>query len=249
MNYSMINNALKKVVGAATLITLTATIMPDAAQAQRVRYSGRSINGPIVDFDINTTVTEDTSSVGDANLGYFVGAIRDFNITEDNFSINNFAICGQDPCPLGDLTVRRLTTEADGNTISDLFVDGGSTITVESLGFLLPANNGIDFSNISNILRYDVSFPGGKDREQPDIVWLVQSNNSSLINNLTGLEEVNRIAGFFPRGASSGGTFAIGVQSSQSVPEPSTIAASLLSIGALGMRSLLQHRQRLKKQS
>lgn len=245
----MINNVFKKVVGAATLITLTATIMPDAAQAQRVRYSGASINGPIIDFDINTTVTEDSSSLGDENLGNFLGAIQNFNIIQPNFSLNNFSICGQEPCPLGDLTVRRLTTEADGMTISDLFVDGGSTITVESLGFLLPFNNGINFSNISNILRYDVSFLGGEDREQPDVVWLVQSDNSSLINNLTGFEEVNRIVGFFPRQASSGGTFAIDLQSSQPVPEPSTVAASLLTIGGLGMRSLLQYRKRQKKQS
>jgi len=248
MSYSMINNLFKKVVGAATLITLTATIMPDAAQAQRVRYSGASINGPIIDFDINTTVTEDSSSVGDENLGNFLGVVQNFNITQPNFSLNNFSTCGQDTCPLGDLIVRRLTTEADGMTISDLFVDGGSTITVQSLGFLLPANNGINFSNIGNILRYDVSFSGGEDRDRPDVVWLVQSDNSSLINNLTGFEEVNRIVGFFPRQASSGGTFAIDLQSSQQVPEPSTVAASLLTIGGLGVRSLLQNRKRLKKQ-
>ncbi|MBE9206032.1 hypothetical protein IQ244_05790 [Nostoc sp. LEGE 06077] len=243
----MINNALKKVVGVATLMTLAATMMPDAAQAQRARYSGASMNGPVVTFDVNTTVTESLPGLGNDNLGYFPGAIQNFNITLDNFSINNSAICGQDPCPLGNLTVRRLTTEADGNTISDLNIDGGSDVTV---GFLQDFFDQSEINFSGNVLRYDVSFLAGTASNQPDVVWFIQSDDSRLINNLTGFDGINRIFGIFPSQASGGGTFAINQQNnSQPVPEPSTVAASLLSVGALGMRSLLQHRKHLKKQS
>ncbi|AFY44395.1 hypothetical protein [Nostoc sp. PCC 7107] len=243
----MMNNAFKKVVGAATLITLAVTMMPDAAQAQRFRYSGRSINGQVIDFDINTTVTEQSPGLGNDNLGYFPGAIQDFNIALPSSDISNLAICGQDTCPLGDLTISRLTTEADGTTVSNLNIDGGSTVTLNSLqNFFF--DGGINF--LGNVLRYDLSFLGGATSNQPDVVWFIQSDDSRLINNLTGLGEVNRIIGFFPSQASSGGTFSFDLQnSSQPVPEPSTVAASLLSVGALGMRSLLQHRKRLKKVS
>ncbi|MCC5639988.1 hypothetical protein LC593_30000 [Nostoc sp. CHAB 5844] len=240
----MINNALMKVVGAATLMTLAATMMPDAAQAQRFRYSGRSINGQVIDFDVNTTVTEQSPGLGNDNLGYFPGAIQDFNIALPSSDISNLAICGQDPCPLGDLTISRLTTEADGS-VSNLNIDGGSTVTLNTLqNFFF--DSGINF--LGNVLRYDLSFLGGVVNNQPDVVWFIQSDDSRLINDLTSFDRVNRIVGFFPSQASSGGTFTIDQQnSSQPVPEPSTVAASLLSVGALGMRSLLQHRKRLKK--
>ncbi|WP_146034012.1 hypothetical protein [Nostoc cycadae] len=246
----MINNALKKVAGAATLMTLTVSMMPDVAQAQRLRYSGASMNGPVVTFDVNTTVTESLPGLGNDNLGYFPGAVQNFNITLASSDINNLAICGQDPCPLGNLTVRRLTTETGGNTISDLNIDGGSDVTLDFLkDFLDPSESEINFFS-GNVLRYDVSFLAGTPSNQPDVVWFIQSDDSRLINNLTGFGGVNRIFGIFPSQASGGGTFAIDQQnSSQPVPEPSTVAASLLSVGALGMRSLLQHRKHLKKQS
>ncbi|BBD59439.1 hypothetical protein NIES2109_22240 [Nostoc sp. HK-01] len=245
----MINNALKKVVGAATLMTLAATIMPDTAQAQRVRYSGASMNGPVVTFDVNTTVTESLPGLGNDNLGYFPGAVQNFNITEANSDIKNSAICGEDLCPLGNLTVRRLTTEGDENnpTISDLNIDG-SDVTLDFLQGFFNKSTEINFSG--NVLRYDISFLAGTASNQPDVVWFIQSDDSRLINNLTGFAGVNRIFGIFPRQINGGGTFAIDRQNtSQPVPEPSTVAASLLSVGVLGMRSLLQHRKRLKKVS
>ncbi|BAY16447.1 hypothetical protein NIES21_22750 [Anabaenopsis circularis NIES-21] len=242
----MMNKAFKKIVGVAVLITLAVSMMPDAAQARRVRYSGRSINGQIIDFDINATVPEQSPGLGNDNLGYFPGAIQDFNIALPSSDISNLAICGEDPCPLGDLTISRLTTEADGS-VSNLNIDGGSTVTLNSLqNFFF--DGGINF--LGNVLRYDISFLGGATSNQPNVVWFVQSDDSNLINNLASFDGVNRIVGFFPSQASSGGTFTIDRQNtSQPVPEPSTVAASLLSVGALGMRSLLQHRKRLKKVS
>lgn len=234
----MINSFCKKVVGTATVLALVSFCLPQAAQAltQRVRFSGRATNTAPFFFEVDSTIAD---TAGSDSLGSFPGAVQNFDITDE---VSNFDVCGQEFCPSGDLTVSRLMTEADGVTVSNLTIDDGFPITLESLRFLFPPNS-IDFTDLNNVLRYDVSFLGGEDRNQPDIVWFVQSSNSSLINNLTGLGEVNTIVGFFPRRAGNGATFTIG----QPVPEPSTVAFSVLGIGGLGVRSLLQYRKRLKK--
>jgi hypothetical protein len=109
---------------------------------------------------------------------------------------------------------------------------------------------GSSSSNFPNdVLRYDVTFVGTSS--DPELIWFIQSNDSTLINDLSSLSRFSIIEGIFPMGAVLDGqvnrgsrfTFSLQVPSEQ-VPEPSAIA-SLVGIGSAV--ALLKRNKCLKK--
>lgn len=246
----MINKVFKKAVGAATLVATLACLMPDAAQAQRVRFAGRSMNQSQIDFDLDTTVDETDPGLGNDELGYFLEAIQNFSIEPPDGSetFTNSSICGSNLCPNGNLTVSRLTDE----NVSNLVI-GGSPGTRENLqmafeNFISNPNSRIDFSQ-NNIFRYDVSFSrgGSVPPSTPSLVWFVQSSDNSFFNDLSRLDQIRTIPGLVfatdDNGNISSDLFNLDV--SQSIPESNT-TTSLLALGTLGAFAVYKRYQRLK---
>ncbi|MBW4428446.1 MAG: hypothetical protein KME50_29465 [Nostoc desertorum CM1-VF14] len=213
----MINNFFQKSVVFATGVAIVACLMPNVAQAQRVRFGGKSINGYSVSFDIDHTVPEIEPGLGNQNLGYFPRAIKNFNVVPTN-GVDNSTICGQINCPDGNLTITRLEIDSSGN-VTNLLIDGSDTpvplTTLEDLVNNIDnnvENSGSDIDFSKNIFRYDVTFNRNDSilPSRPALVWFVQSNNTNFINNLSRLNRVETIRGIVPASASGGGVFALG---------------------------------------
>ncbi|RCJ26149.1 hypothetical protein A6770_26830 [Nostoc minutum NIES-26] len=230
-------NNLKKLLVATTVFTIATCLVPNSAQAGLGKASGGSANSTKFSFDFNTSVTD---SNPDNNVGFFAGAIENFkirlfDIDSDNPSDNlNPGFCGVAvgiaTCPPGNLTITQLTT-----------VDGivpGIGITLDQLQGTFNSFFGgtqvIDF--FQNVIRYDVTLDGAPESE---LIWFIQSNDFNLINDLSGLNASYKIIGLYP-GDPFGSQFTI-----QLVPEPTT-TMSLLSIGTLGIVSLLKRQPHLK---
>lgn len=245
MRYLMNLMTLKKVSAVVAAVGIATCLVPEPAQAQRAGWSGRATNTRIFNFDLDTAVPDGAGT--DDSAGYFPGAIENFNISAggSSDSVNSF-ICGSAVCPPGDLTVTKLTADSSGRIPGLSFGLNGLQQIFDSL-----SPSGIDFSN--NVLRYDVTFVGTSP--EPDLIWFIQSSDSSLINDLSGLSQFNTIRGIFPRdvavfdggGINNSGIFNLSLEGfSQQVPEPTAIVG-LLGIGTLSAVSLLKRNKSLKK--
>jgi hypothetical protein len=238
MDYSINLNNFKTVAVVATVLTTISCLVPESAQAGIVKGSGSATNSSTFNFDLNTSAP---------NLeGTFLEAIQNFNVTPTSGlggAITNFGVCGNSVCPHGNVTITRLTTDSRGNI-------SGLNFGLDELQMILPSlgSSGINFPN--DVLRYDVTFVGTSS--DPELIWFIQSNDSTLINDLSSLSRFSIIEGIFPRGAvlldgqvnrGSRFTFSLQVPSEQ-VPEPSA-TASLVGIG--GAVALLKRNKCLKK--
>jgi hypothetical protein len=237
MVFSMSLNNLKKVIAAATVFTISACLVPQSAQAGIAKGSGSAINTSFFTFDLNTSALNQD--------GTFLGAIQNFNIAPGGF-FENSEICGIPVCPLGNVMVTKLTTDSSSNIPGLNFGLEGLQRIFESAG-----SSNINFNN--DVLRYDVTFVGSSS--EPKLIWFIQSNDSNLINDLSGLTRFKTIQGIFPNdvavfnseGVNNGGLFTFSLQvPSEQVPEPSA-TASLVGIG--GAVSLLKHNKRLNGSS
>jgi hypothetical protein len=194
-----------------------------------------------LDFEIDTTVQDQAQA--DNTRGYFPGAIQNYIRRAGSFEGDIF-----ESSSLGNLTVSKLTSDATGNVLGLVDPTSGLQITLNQLQDVFSDVN-FNFSN--DVLRYDVSFPSIPDSTNR-LIFFIPSNDSNLINNLSGLTQFNKLEGIIPRETSfsgiggGGGRFTINQASSQRVPEP-TATASLLGIGALGVASLVKRKKHLKK--
>lgn len=228
---------LKMFTSVAVAVGIAVCLVPQSAQAQRLRRSGSVVLNSIVDFEIDTTVQDQDQA--DNSRGYFPGAIQ--NYTRRNLPDRSSIF---ESSPLGNLTVSKLTSDATGNGLG-LFDTNGLEITLNRLQQLL---GGVNFSN--DVLRYDVAFDSIPSSTN-NFTFFIPSNDSNLINNLSGLTQFNELRGILPGAVfpndNRTGTFCLSEQGScQQVPEP-TATAGLLGVGALGVASLVKRNKHLKK--
>ncbi|KYC37404.1 hypothetical protein WA1_48275 [Scytonema hofmannii PCC 7110] len=257
MGYLLSLSDLKKVIAVGTIFSIVATLAPASAQAIRIgKASGSSINSGSFNFDI---VTVDDVTKDDESVGFFPEAIQNFNISNQSLGSRNFEICGNLVCPPGNVTVTRLRTDpASGNVLNLNIGSDNQQINLKQLQELfaikLPSNP--DFFENDDVVRYDVTFDSNP---QPDLIFLIQSNDPNIINNLSILSQFtdSEILGFFPslvvafnneqNVGTNSGVFKFSLQfPSQPVPEPQANNA-LLGVGVLGAVLLMKSNQRLKK--
>lgn len=227
---------LKMFTSVAVAVGVAVCLVPQSAQAQRGTWGGTTANTNFLNFDINTRVQDQAQA--DNNRGYFPGAIQ-------NYTLNNGSVLGgplREASPLGNLTVSKLTPDANGNFLGL----GENNIT---LARLRDRFIGLNFDN--DVLRYDVAFPSLFPGElifpNNTFTFLLPSNDSNQIKNLSGLTRFNQLQGVVPSfGGLGGGFFTLTQASSQRIPEP-TATASLLGVGAFGVASLLKRNKHLKK--
>lgn len=242
MGYSRTLNSLKTVIAVATAFNIAACLVTEtkqAAFAQEVivtepvrpargitRFSGTSPIAGSFTFDLEDVQDQ---APNDDSVGVFPGAIQNFYYESVSGSSGNDNpdVCGQEVCPPATLTVTKLSLESRSN-----YASGYQSL----LGV-------IDFSNLDvDVLRYDVQFDGASP--DTEFSWFIQSNDSSLINDLSALIKVdkNKIAGEYDfAGNAYYFTFSdiSGQFTSQQVPEPS-ITPALLGLAVLGTVSLLK---------
>jgi hypothetical protein len=227
-------NSLKKAAVVATLFTVVSSLTPKSAEAGFARFSGRSVNTSIIDFNLDT----------DAPLvnGEFIGAIKDFKRGNTPVDSLNLDTCGNVVCPPGNLKISKLATDANG-FVSDLTIGNpGEKITLNTLQTLLDAKGVNRIKTSGDVVRYDLSFG---TTFAPELVWFVQSSDSSLLTNLSKLSEFNDIVGILPKITSdTGGTFNLKLKS-QPVPEPNSSLVGLVGVGMLGAASL-RYKKRLQ---
>ena len=217
-------NKFKNVLAVTTTLALVSCLVPEVVQAGLLRANGSATNAS--EFEI---FIED--SIPGIN-GYFSGAIQGFNLSPGSFFTNS-EICGTPTCPLGNLTVSKLSTDSTGNI-------AGLDFGLQELNNFLSSED--PNSNLSlGDTRYDVSFVG--TTLEPELIWFIDSNDDSLINNLSDLSKYDPIYGVFSANGSEGGAFSFSVKP---VPEPST-TAGVIGVGVLGAASLLKRNKNRKK--
>lgn len=253
MGYSRTLNSLKTVIAVATAFNIAACLVTETKQAAFaqevivtepepvrpargiVKFSGRSPIASSFTFDL---VDVQDQAPNDDSLGVFPGAIQNFNYqsVSGRSGNNNPAVCGQEVCPPATLTVTKLSLESRSNLPTDFpFVDRNFASVIDV------SNQDVD------ILRYDVNFAS----PDSELFWLIQSNDSSLINDLSALIKVDKtkIVGQYSF-ARSGFYFTFddisGQFTSQQVPESSNTHA-LLGLAVLGSVSLLKRNKRFLK--
>jgi hypothetical protein len=238
-------NKLKKVTAVATVIATISCLIPQSAQAGIFKASGNSTNTSQFTFDLDDSVQDQAGM--DESKGEFPGAIQNFNFAPGGF-FENSEFCGNAVCPPGNLTVSKLTADSSGDIPGLSFGLNGLQQIFDSNS---PGSSDIDFSK--DVLRYDVTFVSTS--LEPVLIWFIQSNDSNLINDLSGLSQFNTVKGIFPRdvavfdngGFNNGGVSNISLKApSQEVPEP-TATASLVGAGILGAVLRLKRNKRLKK--
>ena len=245
MGYSRILNSLKTVIAVATAFNIAACLVTESAQAIGLgKASGEDVFNPInkVTFDLDFDVQDKTPN--DDSLGVFPGAIQNFQnffvVTGFPTVYSNSSVCGQEVCLPGTLTVTKFSP--DSFDFSRLREIPGLNLDQNRLLQYNLGNLTFDFSK--DVLRYDVNFGTSS---APELIWFVQSNDSSLINDLSALIKVdrNKIPALldisFPDVRYTGFEFSIisGQITSQQVPE-SSMTPALLGLGVLGTVSLLQ---------
>ena len=245
MGYSRTLNSLKTVIAVATAFNIVAAcLVTESAHAIGIgKASGEDLFNPInkVTFDLDLDVQDKTPN--DDSLGVFPRAIQNF---QDFFVLpgfptlySNSSVCGQEVCPPGTLTVTKFSLDSfDFSRLRE-------TLGIMDQNRLLQYNVGnLNFDFSKDVLRYDVSFDTSS---APELIWFVQSNDSSLINNLSALIKVDRnnipalVNPTFPDVGYKGFEFSIisGQITSQQVPE-SSMTPALLGLALLGTVSLLQ---------
>jgi hypothetical protein len=251
-------NSFKKLALVTTLLTLVTSLVPKSAEAGLARFTGRSTNETVINFDLDTN-----APLVD---GVFLGAVKNFNRgnTYYVYSSNtyyysyynrNLETCGSDICPLANLKVSKLVTNADGY-ITGLTFNRGKEINLDSLQTVFNSNYFYNINFSEDVVRYDLFF--GTDLK-PTLIWFVQSSDLSLTTNLSKLSEFSNIQGifpgniieleFFPGGnikydAINGAIFGLN-SNSQAVPEPNSSLVGLLGVGMLGAASL-RYKKRLQ---
>ncbi|MBW4624421.1 MAG: PEP-CTERM sorting domain-containing protein [Brasilonema octagenarum HA4186-MV1] len=233
-------NKLAKVISAATVLAMAVSFAPQSAFAEEDsigEYSGGANNSSSFSFNLNFSVADANP---DNSVGYFPGAFKNFNLAPGRFFTNS-QICGNPVCPAGNVKVTKLSTDTSGNVL-DLYIDGfKKQVTLAELQGLLSIKSAPGFDATKNeIVKYDVTFGSNS---KPELVFFLQSQNSNLINSLSGLSGfTDPIPGLFPRDNSrTGALFSFSLQRviSQRIPEPTAIVG-LLGIGFLGTLSLLK---------
>ena len=223
-------NKFKNVLAVTTTLALASCLVPEVAQAGLLRGNGGATNTSTFDISIEDSIP--------GNNGYFSGAIQNFNLSPGSFFTNS-QICGAPTCPLGNLTVSKLSTDSTGNIAGlDFGLEGLNTIF---------SNSNINFS--LGDTRYDVTFVA--TTPAPELIWFIDSKADSSINNLSDLSKYDSINGIFPSdvavfddgSVNNGGRFSFSVKP---VPEPST-TAGVVGVGVLGAASLLKRNKNRKK--
>jgi hypothetical protein len=226
-------NQFKNIVVGFTVlaITMSGFIESASAQARRIfRVSGQSVNQSEIQFDLNTDIFD---SNPDVNSGLFKGSINNYNrsISDDSYDQGMF----------GDINVSKLTTDSLGN-VSNLRLDNDNEITLQELSeiFSEQNNNGLDINfNSNDIIRYDVNFTrftkvrSGELESSvaPQLIWFVQSKDTSLINNLSGLSQFQTIFGILASEVTGGTTFSVTLSPTK-IPESSN-TLGLITIGTI----------------
>jgi hypothetical protein len=235
----------KKVAVIAAAIGIAACLLPESAQAGIGKASGNSTNTSHFSFDLNTSVADDNP--GDC-VGYFPGAIQNFNLDK---GFTNSQICGNSVCPPGNVKVTKLSKESISGNVLDLYI-GSEKKQVKLAGLQsllsikLPPNFNVE---TNDIVRYDVTF--GNNYE-PALVFFVQSKDSKLINDLSGLDQLkDRIPGLFPSRdvivsddgntlVLNGGVFSFSLQATSQQKSTATAIVALLAVVSLSTLSLLR---------
>ena len=245
MSLKKLRKNLNKASAVVAVIGIATCVFPAIAQAQLRRpsplldqttdFSGNSNDPPNVNinFSLDTSV-QNTNSPGSAQ-GEFPGAIQNFTDSGNpNSNLRPLSF------PSGDLTASRLTTDPTGNF-------PGLDIGYNDITGNTPSSN---FSNHEG-LRYDVTFANTSET----LTLFIPSNDSSLINSLSGLSDflssngVNQIEGVARRDGIEEKFIITNPQPSRqgftftTVPEPNA-TASLLGLGAMGAVSLLKRNKR-----
>lgn len=260
MGYSRTLNSLKTVIAVTTAFNIAAYLVTEtkqAAFAQEVivtpparpaigigKASGKAIVAAPNNFTFDIEDVQDQAP-NDDSVGLFPGAIQNFNFSFQPTRgevTRNSSVCGQEVCPPGTLTVTKFSL-ASSNNIPGINLNparGGQSGLFSS---------NVDFSK--DVFRYDVNFGTSS---APELIWFIESNDSSLINDLSALIEVdpNKAVGLYavlgPNVRYESFTFSniSGQSTSQQVPEPS-ITPVLLGLGVLGTVSLSQRNKRFLK--
>ncbi|KAB8330354.1 hypothetical protein SD80_031725 [Scytonema tolypothrichoides VB-61278] len=235
----------KKVAVIAAAIGIAACLLPESAQGGIGKASGSSTNTSRLSFDINTSLADQNPS---NCVGYFPGAIKNFNI-EGGFT-NSF-ICGNSVCPPGNVKVTKLRKESTSGNVLDLYIGSEKKqVKLAGLQSLLSIKSPPNFNVETNdIVRYDITFG---NTYEPALVFFVQSKDSKLINDLSGLDQLkDRIPGLFPSrdvivsddgntAVLNGGVFSFSLQATSQQKSAATAIVTLLALGSLSTLSLLR---------
>jgi hypothetical protein len=267
MSLNKMRQNLTKTTALAAVIGVASCLFPAIAQAQQAQQANDQLQqlillaqGPLlqfsgvpneqadvrlIEFSLNTSV-QDTEP--DLNVGEFFGAIRDFRVDSEVPDI----VPNVSDIEPGTLRTSRLTIDPSSSEVLPTIPDfDGDNIRFDK--DIVPDGT---FNN--DWLRFDATFPN----TPTTLTLFIPSNDPSLINSLSGLDEIllsGRVQAVVSRpGVDRPRNVARFLASNPdrnrqalnfrvaTVPEP-TATASLLGIGTLGAITLLKRNKRLKK--
>lgn len=246
MGYSRTLNSLKAVIAVVTAFNIAACLVTESAHAIGIgTFSGGAIVAAPNNFTFDLEDVQDQAP-NDDSVGVFPGAIQNFNFSfqpERGEVTRNSSVCGQEVCPPGTLTVTKFSLDSGDNIPGINFNPAGGDLNASLLSTV------VDFSK--DVFRYDVNFGTSS---APELIWFIESNDSSLINDLSALIKVdpNKTVGLYAilgpnvRYESFRFSNIFGQSTSQQVPEPS-ITPALLGLAVLGTVSLSQRNKRFLK--
>lgn len=240
---------VKKVLALAAVAVSSVCLIPEAAHAQLLRYSGTSNSNTYVEFLLDTSFTDSTPP---DDLGVYSGAIQDFGIFDDN---------DRDQRIFPELAIGTLRT-------SRLNIDDLKEFELTKDDLLNDLTEaGIDVKEFVTFEKYEITFSDPNF----EATLFVPTRNNDLIESLSGnlafVELLPQIQGVVRRpfdanfdspdergqngvfdlfGLDSGSSF-FTVELVQDIPEPSA-TSGLVGIGALGVVLLLNRNKRLRKQ-
>lgn len=246
MSLNKMRQNLTKTTAVAAVIGIASCLFPAIAQAQvtrLLRFSGNSdvLSDVIIDFSVDTSVEDINNS---QSVGEFPGAIQNFTDTGNpNTNLSPLYF------PSGNLRTSRLTIDPTTSEVLPIIRDYTENDNIQ----VSDISPGGTFNN--DWLRYDVTF----DNRSETLTLFIPSNDSSLINSLSGFNDVLRsspIQAVVSRPdvgriekilASNPDPLrrALNINIA-TVPEP-TATASLFGVGVLGGVLLLKRNKRLRK--
>ncbi len=247
MSLNKMRQNLTKTTAVAAVIGIATCLFPAIAQAQvrrLLQFSGNSdiASDVIIDFSVDMSVEDINNS---ESVGEFPGAIQNFTDTGNpNTNLSPLFF------PSGNLRTSRLTIDPTTSEVLPTIRDYTENDNIQVSDIISPGGT---FNN--DWLRYDVTF----DNESETLTLFIPSNDSSLINSLSGFNDVlgsSPIQAVVSRPdvgriekilASNPDPLRRALNPNvATVPEP-TATASLLGVGALGAVSLLNRNKRLRK--
>jgi PEP-CTERM motif len=229
-----LNQYLRKITATTAMLAVVACLVPDGAEARpRLRFSGRSSNATLIDFDIDLLATDEDD---DSDSGRFSGAIRNFT-----YQLSFF---------------QPLQAQFDfGNLVTSL--DGPNGTVKYEITF-----NSDDVKVISNDFDDpDIDENLFANPEDFKLTLLIPSIDPNLVNSLSGQLPRPIEVSYEPGGGTftlfddgscvdegdipdTCSLEAVDVpDSTEDIPEPAT-ALSLLGLGALSTASLLKRKKR-----